>query len=301
MELRQLEYLSAVVRHGSFSRAAQEIYVTQSALSQQVSRLEDELGLTLLHRGPTGVEPTPAGVEFTDHARAILNRVALARATVDEHLGTVRGAARIAATAYDSRGLPEALVAFHRAHPGIQVALQHGSAAQVAEQLATGVADVAVLAVHGTEPKLPTAVVAHPIAHDALWLLAGSDHPLAATGAGRGGAPLAIDELRGHAVILPERGTALRALLDGVFAEAGFSPVPLFETSDAVTSRHLASAGLGVSIVPAGWLGDEGPPVAILRPWPPLPLYQVAVLAKSTPRMPARDLLVEHLVRSLRS
>jgi DNA-binding transcriptional LysR family regulator len=71
MELRQLEYFAAVVRHGHFGRAAQDVYVTQSALSQQISRLEDELGLTLLMRSPKGVELTPAGLEFIDHARGI--------------------------------------------------------------------------------------------------------------------------------------------------------------------------------------------------------------------------------------
>ena len=149
MELRQLEYLAAVVSHGSFGRAAQEIYVTQSALSQQIARLEDELGLTLLNRGPKGVEPTPAGLEFLDHARAILGRVSEARAAVDDHIGAVRGVARIAATPYDACGLPHALAAFHRAHPQVQLAFQQESAAQIVEQLTTGSIDVAVLAIAG--------------------------------------------------------------------------------------------------------------------------------------------------------
>ncbi len=72
MELRQLEYLAAVVRHGHVTRAAEDLFLTQSALSQQVRRLEQELGLTLLHRTPRGVEPTPAGRELAQRAEAIL-------------------------------------------------------------------------------------------------------------------------------------------------------------------------------------------------------------------------------------
>src|SRR5581483_7523769 len=155
MELRQLEYLDAVVRHGGFVRAAQEVYVTQSALSQQITRLESELGLALLRRGPRGVEPTPAGVEFLAHARAILGEVAEARASIAEHLDGARGVVRVAATVYDCPGLPEALVAFHRLHPRIQLALHHGAAAQVIEQMAAGTADIAVLAVSDSGPKLP--------------------------------------------------------------------------------------------------------------------------------------------------
>lgn len=299
MELRQLEYLAAVVRYGSFGRAAQEIYVTQSALSQQVARLEDELGLTLLRRGSKGVEPTPAGLEFIDHTRAILRQVAEARAAIDDHLGMVRGFVRVATTTYDSRGLPEALIAFHRAHPQVQLALQHGSAAQVAEQLATGTADIALLAVHDTGPKLTAGIAVHPIAEQPLWLLAARDDPLAQADGGEMRPSATIDDLRGRPVIMPERGTALRELLAATFTEAGFSPLPFFETSDPPTIRRLAGAGLGVSIVPAGWIDEEGPPVTVLRLEVTLPAYRVALLAATEPRVPARDLLLEHLMRTL--
>ena len=299
MELRQLEYLAAVVSHGSFGRAAQEIYVTQSALSQQIARLEDELGLTLLVRGPKGVEPTPAGVEFLDHARAILGRVSEARAAVDDHLGAVRGVARVAATPYDTSELPEALAAFHRAHPQVQLAFQLASAAQIAEQLATGTIDVAMLAVDDHGAKLPASVAVHTLAEESLCLLAGSEDPLVrGRNGGLGGAAgggLTIDDLRGRPVIMPIRGTALRALLDDAFAEVGFSPLPRFETSDPQMIRQLVSAGLGVSIIPRGWLLDDGPAVATVELAQPLPAYRVALLATTQPRIPARDRLVEHL------
>ena len=208
MELRQLEYLAAVVSHGSFGRAAQEIYVTQSALSQQIARLEDELGLTLLNRGPKGVEPTPAGLEFLDHARAILGRVSEARAAVDDHIGAVRGVARVAATPYDARRLPAALAAFHRAHPQVQLAFQQASAAQIIDQLAAGTLDVAVLAVGAGTARLPSAVAVHTLAEEPLCLLAGGEDALA-RGAAQGGAGLAwvaptaargvtVDDLRGQ-------------------------------------------------------------------------------------------------------
>jgi LysR family nitrogen assimilation transcriptional regulator len=298
VELRQLEYLAAVVSHGSFGRAAQEIYVTQSALSQQIARLEDELGLTLLVRGPKGVEPTPAGVEFLDHARAILGRVTEARAAVDDHLGAVRGVARVAATPYDTRELPEALASFHRTHPQVQLAFQQASAAQIVEQLATGAIDVAMLAVSDDGAKLPGSVVVHTLAQEPLCLLAGSDDPLVeggSVGDDRAGPGPTIDDLRGRPVIMPTRGTALRALLDGAFADVGFSPLPRFETSDPQMIRQLVSAGLGVSIIPRGWLLDSGPAVAAAQLAQPLPAYRIALLATTQPRIPARDRLVEHL------
>jgi DNA-binding transcriptional LysR family regulator len=295
MELRQLEYFAAVVRHGHFGRAAQDVYVTQSALSQQISRLEDELGLTLLVRSPKGVELTPAGLDFIDHARGILGRVAEARAAIDDHLGAARGVARVAATTYDSRGLAEALVSFHRAFPRVQLALQHGSAAQVVDLLSSGAVDVAVLAVTDTGPKLPAAVISRVIAEQPLRLVCAPRSPLA------GRTDATIDALRGVPVIMPERGTALRRLIASACAGAGFSPLPFFETSDPHTVRRLAGAGLAVSLAPESWLLDDGPAVGTAELTPPLPVYRVAVLATTDGRLPVRDLLVDHLTRSFAS
>jgi len=98
VELRQLEYFVAVARHRHFGRAAEAVYVTQPALSQQVRRLEAELGLALLRRTNRGVELTPAGEDLLARAETILAEVAGARGAMDEHAGVVRGAVRVAST-----------------------------------------------------------------------------------------------------------------------------------------------------------------------------------------------------------
>jgi DNA-binding transcriptional LysR family regulator len=131
MDLRQLEYFAAVARHRHFGRAAEDLYVTQSAVSQQVRRLEAELGLALLERTSRGVELTAAGVDLLTRAEAILADVAGARAAMDEHAGSLRGGVRIAATTGDALALPPALAQFHRAHPSIRIALRQGSADEV--------------------------------------------------------------------------------------------------------------------------------------------------------------------------
>ncbi|MCZ4493032.1 MAG: LysR family transcriptional regulator, partial [Conexibacter sp.] len=97
MDLRQLEYFAAVARHRHFRRAAEDLYVTQSAVSQQVRRLEAELGVALLRRNPGShppVDVTPAGEELLARAEAILADVAGARAAMDQHAGTLRGGVR---------------------------------------------------------------------------------------------------------------------------------------------------------------------------------------------------------------
>ena len=165
MELRRLEYFAAVARHGSFTRAAEELWITQSALSQQVRRLEAELGVALLRRTPRGTELTPAGEELLPHAEAILAEVARARADLDRHAGVTRGRVRVAATTMDTPRLPAALAAFHRTHPGLQIALRHAPAAEIAALVASGAADVGVASPHG-EP--PAGVEAIPLAEQPL-------------------------------------------------------------------------------------------------------------------------------------
>src|SRR3954467_12575423 len=137
MDLRQLEYFAAVARHRHFRRAAESLYVTQSAVSQAVRRLEAELGLELLHRRP-GAQPPGGltaggggqvrrGAALVARAGAILAGVARARAAMDEHAGTLRGGVRVAATTGDALRLAAALARFGREHPGVRIALRLGT------------------------------------------------------------------------------------------------------------------------------------------------------------------------------
>src|SRR3954470_7438641 len=200
MELRQLEYFSAVARHRHFTRAAESLYVTQPALSQQVRRLEAELGLTLFRRTSKGVELTAAGEDLLAHAENVLAEVAAARADMDRHTGIARGVVRVASTAADAPRLPEALAAFHADHPGIQIALRQGSASEVVALVQRGSVDVAVLALSG-EP--PAGVAASRWAEERLRRGVNIDDELAGT-------TVTIEDLRGRPFILAEPGTALR-------------------------------------------------------------------------------------------
>ena len=233
MELRQLQYFAAVARHGHFTRAAEELYVTQPALSQQVRRLEAELGLALLRRTSKGVELTPAGADLLVHAQAVLAEVADARASMDRHAGVSRGVARLAATAADAARLPDALADFHAAHPRVQIALRQGSAAEVAALVARGSVDVAVLALPG-EP--PPGVSAEPLTDEPLRVAVRLDDDLANT-------TTTVHALNGRPFILAEPGTALRETVMAATQEAGYSPLPLVEVGDPQTVRHLVRAG----------------------------------------------------------
>ncbi len=288
MELRQLEYFVAVVRHGGFTAAADALWLTQSALSQQVRRLEAEVGVALLRRGPRGVAATAAGEALLGHAEAMLAQAAAARAELDDHAGATRGRVRVAATVGDAVALPAVLAAFHRAHPALQLALRHAGAVEVAELAARGAVDIGVVALAGDPP--PGAAVAAMVAEPLRVLLPPGD-PLAGSG------PLRLEQLRERSFILGEPGTALRETVVAACQRAGFSPVPLLEVAEPGAVRHLAAAGLGISLVPASWLALDGPAVAVVALAPPAPEHRVLVLTPAAGPSPAGRLLLEQLVQ----
>ena len=279
MELRRLEYFAAVARHGSFTRAAQELWITQSALSQQVRRLEAELGVELLRRTPRGAELTPAGEELLPRAEAVLAELEAARADLDRHAGVTRGRVRVVATTTETPRLLAPLAAFHRAHPGLQIALRQAPDAELAALVASGAADVGVAG--GDGAAAGGGIVATPLRAEPLHVIAAPGDDLAAD----------VAELRGRPFLLAEPGSALRDTVLALCQAAGFSPVPLFEVSDPATVRFLAHAGLGVSVVPASWLELPGPAVAVRA----LAATHAAVLLTGARVTPAGALLRDTL------
>jgi DNA-binding transcriptional LysR family regulator len=286
MDLRQLECFAAVARQRNFTRAAEDLYLTQSAVSQQVRRLEAQLGLALLRRTPRGVDLTAAGAELLPRAEAILADVAGARAAMDELAsGIVRGAVSVAATTGDAPGLPAALASFHAEHPGIRVALRHGNADHVADLVRRGSADLGVAALAADA----AGVEATPLRAEPLVLLVPAGDPLAAAH------DVDAWALRERPFVLAEPGSALRATVVAVCEAAGFGPVPLMEAGDPETVRVLVAAGLGVALVPASWRAAAA--AASLAP--PVPVHEPALLARPEGATPAAGLLHAHLRAAL--
>jgi len=282
VDLRQLECFAAVARQRNFTRAADDLYLTQSAVSQQVRRLEAQLGVQLLRRSSRGVELTAAGAELLPRAEAILADVARARAAMDELAsGTVRGAVRVAAATGDAAGLPAALASFHAAHPGIRVALRLAPGDDVADLVRRGTADLGIAATDGDAAGVDTA----PLRPEPLLLLVPPGDPL------EGATGVDVWTLRDRPFVLAEPGTALRTTVARLCETAGFGPVPLLEAGDPETVRVLVAAGLGVALVPASW--RAGAPAASLAP--PVPVHEPALLSRPDGGTPAAALLHRHL------
>src|SRR4051794_3845274 len=150
MELRQLEYLVAVVEEGGFTRAAERVHVSQSGVSAQVRQLERELGQVLLDRTTRRVALTPAGAAVLPHARAALAAVAGARQAADDLGGLVTGQVAVGmVTGCALPGLFEALAAFTRAHPGVRLSLTEGASDEMTRDVRAGDLDLAVVGAFG--------------------------------------------------------------------------------------------------------------------------------------------------------
>src|SRR5690606_24467823 len=124
MELRQLEYFVAVAEERNFTRAAERVHVSQSGISAQIRQLERELGATLFDRSTRTVTLTPAGRAALDHARAARAAAAAVDQAVSDVTGLLRGRPTVGMViGCTLTPLFDALAAFHRAHPGVELSL----------------------------------------------------------------------------------------------------------------------------------------------------------------------------------
>lgn len=247
MELHQLRYFVAVVDEGSFTRAAEMLFVAQPGVSAQVKRLEQEVGQSLLHRSRTGVTPTTAGEELLPHARAALAAVESGRQAVDALAGLTRGVVRLGTVpglAPEPLDLASLLAGFHRQFPDIDLQLIEASASELAGQLRGGRLDVAVLA---TGPEPPEGLEFRPLIRDRIVAVCSEDRrpPLPET--------VGLSDFAGHDLLLLSAQSGVRALLDEHFRQLGVVPTVRFEAGDPRFLVSLTLRGFGIALVPESY------------------------------------------------
>ncbi|HZV49093.1 MAG TPA: LysR substrate-binding domain-containing protein [Candidatus Dormibacteraeota bacterium] len=261
MEIRQLEYLVAVVDEASFTRAAERLHVTQPGVSAQLRQLERELGQPLLDRSGRAVRPTQAGTAVLPYARAALQAVAGARLAVDELTGLVRGRVAVGmVTACSSLDLADLLADFHRAHPAVEITLVEAGSDRLLAGLQDGCLDLAFV---GLGPRVPPGIEVQVVIDEPIVAAVARCHPLARRRS------IALDGLREVALISLPPGTGLRSCLDDACARVGFRPRVALEASNLDLVARLAGRGLGVAVLPrstAAARPEELHPIAITRP-----------------------------------
>src|SRR3954465_10562588 len=290
VSLRQMEYVVAVVEEGSFTRAAQRLFVSQPALSHQVKALEQSVGGMLLERQPNAVRLTPVGPAFLPHAVAAVRAADEAERAAASVGQLEAGELRIATLHSIAPGVvPAAIRAWRVAHPEVSFELhEYVNIDQLAEEMKLGVADVAV----SSRPRRWDGPLRSLGLEDLVVVLA-VDDPLV-RGRRR---HVKLEELAERPWVLYRPENALTPTVAEACGAAGFVPRAAGRTYPTATAMQLAAAGLGPALVPENVV-ERGFTGAVLRPDPPVRRELVAFTRTDpSPLVTAfADVIAEHAV-----
>ena len=254
--LRQLQVFEAIVRLGSFTRAAEELFLTQPTVSMQIKKLADSIGLPLFEHVGRNVRPTESGLELYQACRKIFETLANLEMKIADLKGIKRGRLRLGVITTAKYFAPELLGEFCRLHPGIEVALKVSNRDRIIERINANEDDLYIM---GQAPN-QFEVEAFPIAPNPLAVVAPRDHQLV----GKKNIPLA--RIAEEPFILREPGSGVRDATLKAFDELGLRPKVRMELGSNEAIKHAIVGGLGISVQSLHTLTLEGPdgPVAIL-------------------------------------
>jgi DNA-binding transcriptional LysR family regulator len=260
VELRQLQYLVAVANEGGFTNAAARLMVAQPAISQQIRKLEAELGIELLYRGGR-VRPTPAGEAVLERAKVILAEVAALREEADltSHLFT----GHVALGSMQSLGgfdLPRLIGYFRRTYPGVEVLLTESTTPRMLAALRRDELDLTFVSLAGgsADDRLEVQI----LAHEEMVVVGREDLFERDT-------PIGNSALDGRPFVAFAPGMNLRALVDEILAVAGVRPQIVLESNEPATVRALVAQGVGLAVLPRVLAESPGEPLKIGSFLPP--------------------------------
>ena len=237
--LRQLKVFEAVARHLSFSRAAEELHLTQPAVSMQVRGLEEEAGLPLTEQVGKKIFLTAAGAELARHARLVAQQIREAGEALAAMRGVRGGRLRIGVVSTAKYFAPRLLTEFRKRHPGIELLLEVHNRQIIVRKLADNEIDLAIMG----RPPQEFATIAETIADHPLVIIAAADHPLARRRS------IAPADLAGETFLIREPGSGTRAAMERFFEAEGVVPQATFEMTSNETIKQAVMAGMGIAFI----------------------------------------------------
>jgi DNA-binding transcriptional LysR family regulator len=275
----RLKVLSEVVRHGSFSAAAEALSYTQSAVSQAIARLESETGTALVIRDRRGVRPTAAGATLVEHAEAIFAQIEAAEEDLASVLGVRGGRLRVAS--FPSAGatlMPLAVATFRRGHPDVALTLAEGEPEEMAPRLRAGEFDLALLfEFPGVAEQLRARLRTAGLLEDPMHVALPAEHALA------GKRALKLADLRHENWVQTSESSPCARHVVRLCLAAGFEPNVTFESDDYETVQGLVAAGVGVALVPRLALTHVHPRIVVRELSPRSPARRVVAATTSGP------------------
>ena len=272
MTLEQLRVFVAVAERQHVTRAAEALNMAQSAASASIAALEGRHGAKLFHRVGRGIELTEAGSLFLIEAKAVLARTEAAEMVLSELGGLKRGTLLVQASqTIASYWLPRHLVAFRRAHPGIDVRLEVGNTMQVAHAIHAGLAELGFVEGAVEDPSLDIRTVAR----DQLVIVVGDGHPWA------GGCAVGPTDLVASDWVLREAGSGTRSVFEVALRDFGIAPSSLrvalvLPSNESV--RAAVEAGMGATAISASVAASSIEAGLLYAVGPALPAREFSVL-----------------------
>ncbi|MEV5910673.1 LysR family transcriptional regulator [Streptomyces sp. HUAS 31] len=257
LNLERLRTLDALARHGSVSAAAEGLHITTSAVSQQMSKLEREVGQQLLAKNGRGVRLTDAGRLLADHAARILSQVELAQADLEAQRGQVVGELRLVAFPTALRGLfPAALTALRTDHPALRLTTRELEPEYGVAAVLRGDADLAVVLDWYNKPlPMPEGLAKAPILDDRVEIAMPEGHPLADR------SEVDLADFAGDEWVAWPEGEFCHEWLLYTLRTKGIEPRIAHRAEEHHTQLALVAAGLGVCVAPR--LGRDPMPLGV--------------------------------------
>ena len=244
--LKQLRALAAIIDTGTVTAAAKRLNVTPPAVTMQVQLLEEHLGLPLLDRAGDHFQPSAAGREVLAAVARVERALADCGAALDAMKGLKAGLVSVGLVSTAKYFVPNALGAFARTHPGIDIALVVGNREEIIAALASDAVDLAIMG----RPPLDMEVDKNSIGAHPHVMIAPVDHPLR-------GRRLKPGALADSTFLSREPGSGTRNLMERFFKEAGVEPRIGMEIGSNETIKQAVMAGLGLAFISAHTVAAE--------------------------------------------
>jgi DNA-binding transcriptional LysR family regulator len=240
VDLRLIEAFVAVARHGTLTKAAEELYLAQPSVTARIQALEAELGQKLLARSRRGVVLTEAGARFLRHAERVLREIDEGRQELADLSAGRRGRLVIgAAPAISAYFLPPMVARFAKANPEVELAIRTGHSEDILRLVLDDTVQLGLV-----RRVVHPAIDSYPVAYEELVLVAPPTHRFAAE------REISIAELASEGLVLFDRTSRWHELTWALFAAQGVTPKVRLETDNVETAKRMVEAGLGVALLP---------------------------------------------------
>lgn len=239
LTLRQLKIFAQSASRSSLTRAAEDLHLSQPAVSMQIKQLEDAVGMPLFDRVGKGLRLTEAGRELQQYAREITAKVEEISQVMDEIRGLKRGSLSIAVATTVSQFAIQAVAGFHKRYPGISVSLDVTNRKSLLSQLENNEADIVLM---GFPPKKKQ-FIAEPFMDNPLVVISEPGHRLAQRKA------IKLSEIAGETFLLRESGSGTRQAIERYLRKKGVTLSTTLFMSGNEAIKHGVEAGLGLAIV----------------------------------------------------